>query len=251
MNDSLPSARLILHESVTRPFLALQLHQSASINSMGAAQLTSVLVLCALCVIGSVSATLGVDISQPLDGSTATCLKNAGYDKMIARGYKSSGSVDGAMCGSMKAAQNAGMQVGVYLFPCPTCGDPSGQVQSVANALRDCGIYDSTIWLDIEGQQYWLGNSNSNRSFYTGLVDACNSSGYSCGVYSSYYQWQNVMGTTDYSYGSDLPLWYAHYDDSPDMGDFQAFGGWYSASMKQYQGDQTVCNFGVDLDYFE
>jgi len=209
------------------------------------------LAICLFCALGTVLGGLGVDISQPLDATTAACFVNNGYSKLIARGYKSSGSVDSAACDSMTAAKNAGMDVSVYLFPCPTCGNPSSQVQAVADDLNGCGIYGATIWLDIEGQQYWLGNTKSNRSFYQGLVDACNDSGFSCGVYSSYYQWQNVMGTTGYSYGSDLPIWYAHYDNSQSLSDFQGFGGWNYANMKQYQGDQTVCGFGVDLDYFE
>ncbi len=39
---------------------------------------------------------------------------------------------------------------------------------------------------------------------------------------------------------------YAHYDNDPSFDDFSGFGGWSSPSMKQYQGDQTVC--GIDLD---
>lgn len=67
----------------------------------------------------------------------------------------------------------------------------------------------TTMWLDIEGTQYWLGNAASNQAWYRSLVDACNSVGLKIGVYSSYYQWQGIFGSTGFAYGNNVPLWYA------------------------------------------
>eukprot|EP00605_Chrysophyceae_sp_TOSAG23-4_P001314 GSChrysophyteH1.ASY1.ANO1.1429.1 assembled CDS len=193
----------------------------------------------------------GVDISQPLSGSTANCFASNGISYVIPRGYCSYGAVDSAVCGSLQAAQNAGISKReVYMFPCPTCGDAGAQMSQLTNALAGCGsAFTGRIWLDIEGSQYWLGSASENQKWYQNLVDACNNSGYNCGVYSSYYQWQGIFGTIDYAYGSYLPLWYAHYDGSSNFNDFQSFGHWSSPTMKQYQGDQSLCGMGVDLDY--
>jgi hypothetical protein len=109
--------------------------------------------------------------------------------------------------------------------------------------------WTNKIWLDIEGSSYWTGSTTSNRAWYQKLVDACTASGYSCGVYSSASQWSAIMGSSSYCYGSSLPLWYAHYDNLKSYSDYSTFGCWTKPSMKQYQGDVTLCSFGVDMDY--
>ena len=69
-----------------------------------------------------------------------------------------------------------------------------------------------------------------------------------CGIYSSYYEWEEIFGSTAYAYGSNLDLWYAHYDNYKGFDDFQSFGGWTYPRVKQYVGDTTLCSMGVDLD---
>ena len=201
------------------------------------------------------NATYGVDISQLLSVSTGQCLKNAGYNHVIVRGYCSYGAVDSNVCSSLKNAQAAGITTrDVYMFPCPTCSSSAAsQVNALVSYLtNNCNsAWTKKIWLDIEGTQYWYSNTTTNRSWYQALKDACVShSGVSCGVYSSYYQWQGIFGSISYAYGSNLPLWYAHYDNSKIWSDFSAFGGWSTPAAKQYNGDQYVCGMGVDLDMF-
>ena len=65
-------------------------------------------------------------------------------------------------------------------------------------------------------------------------------------------QWTPIM-CGDASF-SGVPLWYAHWDDKPDFGDFHSkgigpFGGWSLPVMKQYKGSTQMCNVNVDLDY--
>jgi hypothetical protein len=139
--------------------------------------------------------------------------------------------------------------------------------------------WSGRVWLDVEGTQYWLGSSSSNQAWYKvgrvsilltmllstttfsdifafflfvpfvffvfqyiqQLKDSCSTYGVKCGVYSSTYQWSSLFGSTSFSYGSELPLWYAHYDNSPSFSDFTAFGGWSTPHAKQYAGDVTQC----------
>ena len=196
---------------------------------------------------------LGIDISQPLGSSTASCLVNQGYGKvLIPRAFLSTGRPDTAACGSLQSGRSAGFQnLGVYMFPCPQCGPASSQVKSLVDYLNGCSAFSGKIWLDIEGSQYWLGSSSANRAWYQNLVDSCTNSRFSCGVYASYYQWQEIFGSVDYEYGSYLPLWYAHYDGQPNFNDYSSlsFGG-FTPFAKQYRGDATVCSFGVDLNYY-
>ena len=72
----------------------------------------------------------------------------------------------------------------------------------------------------------------ANQAFYRQLVDACTANKLVCGVYSSASQWNAIFGST-FVYGNDMPLWYAHYDNTPAFSDFQRFGGWAAPTIKQ------------------
>ena len=188
--------------------------------------------------------------------STATCMKNAGYTTMIARGWKSNGTVDTGACTSLNAAKAAGiLNRDVYFFPCPTCSaSASSQLNSMVTYLKNncSGSWNGMIWLDIEGSEYWYSSTTTNRTWYENLVKACGAlSGSRCGVYASYYQWEAIFGSASWSYGvSTTPqVWYAHYDNLASFSDFKSFGGWSKPWAKQYKGTSTVCSFSVDLNY--
>ena len=80
------------------------------------------------------------------------------------------------------------------------------------------------------------------------MIDECSALGISCGVYTSYYNWQEIVGLS-YTYPADkgLPLWYAYWDDVQSFDGKYQFGGWTYANMKQIAGDRSSC--GEDLDY--
>jgi len=70
------------------------------------------------------------------------------------------------------------------------------------------------------------------------------------GVYSDYYQWENVFGDAHYDpSNSGLPMWYSNYDSSKSFSGWSSFGSWTSPAIKQYRGDATVCGFDVDLNW--
>ena len=169
----------------------------------------------------------GFDISQPMSTSTATCMKNSGYTTMLARGWKSNGTVDTGACTSLNAAKAAGiLNRDVYFFPCPTCSaSASSQLNSMVTYLKNncSGSWNGMIWLDIEGSEYWYSSTTTNRTWYENLVKACGAlSGSRCGVYASYYQWEAIFGSASWSYGvSTTPqVWYAHYDNLASFSDF-------------------------------
>ncbi|CAN0174075.1 unnamed protein product, partial [Ectocarpus fasciculatus] len=197
----------------------------------------------------------GVDICDPASKSTYDCFAESGFgDMVIPRGYHSTGSVDTNICDNLKNAQQAGIPYrDTYMFPCPTCSSSaSAQLSSLVSYLNttcDSGVWSGRVWLDIEGEQYWM-SSSSNQKWYEELVDSCSSNGIRCGVYSSSSQWESIFGSKSYSYGADMPLWYAHYDNSPSFSDYSSFGGWSEPYAKQYAGDTTLCSgFDVDKNY--
>lgn len=197
--------------------------------------------------------SLGVDISTQLSRASADCLRKSGYSYVIPRGYQSIGEVDPNVCISLKSAATAGIPVrDVYLFPSPKSKlTATQQVRELVAFLNTCkSSFSGRIWLDIEGASYWKGSMEANRKFYRELVDACQHGGVKCGIYSSPFEWRSVLGEK-FSYGTWLPLWYAHYDNLPTFSDWPsiAFGGWKTPFAKQYRDTTTICGVGVDFNY--
>ena len=197
----------------------------------------------------------GIDFSNAMSLSSGQCLNTNGYTTVIVRAWHSSGSYDTAACGSLNNAKSAGIpNRDVYMFPCPTCSaSASSQLNTmVTNLKAGCsGSWSTMIWLDIEGSQYWLGSTTQNKTWYENLVNACTSrTDVSCGIYSSASQWQAIFGSTSFCFGSNLPLWYAHYDGVANFNDFSTFGCWTKPWGKQYTADVTVCSIGgADVNY--
>eukprot|EP00005_Dracoamoeba_jomungandri_P002001 CAMPEP_0174250800 /NCGR_PEP_ID=MMETSP0439-20130205/847_1 /TAXON_ID=0 /ORGANISM="Stereomyxa ramosa, Strain Chinc5" /LENGTH=212 /DNA_ID=CAMNT_0015330963 /DNA_START=76 /DNA_END=714 /DNA_ORIENTATION=+ len=190
-------------------------------------------------------ATLGVDVSQLT--TVFGCLKQSGYEFAIIRGFRSSGSVDPYVVKNIENARAAGIPyVDVYLFPCVSCGNPGTQSAELLSAIS--GQNYGMVWVDIEVYA-WTSSKTTNQRFITEMVGNLTSRGAKVGIYTSYYNWESIVGL-DWTGVSRYPLWYAHYDNSPSFGDFKAFGGWSKPSIKQYAGDKTVCGAGVDLNYY-
>lgn len=202
-----------------------------------------------VCVSAYPSQVYGVDVSQLTSESSFSCLVSSNLTFAVVRAYQSVGRPDPNAAASINNAWNAGMEhVDVYMFPCPTCGNPEGQVSSLVSNLQSHGARFGMLWLDIEGSQYWLGSYTSNRAFFEGLVSEAKNQGLTIGVYSSSSQWSSIMGS--YTGGADFPLWYAHYDGQPSFGDFQAFGGWSYPAIKQFSDAGSKCGASYDINWY-
>ena len=84
------------------------------------------------------------------------------------------------------------------------------------------------------------------------MVDECHSLSLSCGIYGGKNSWVAIFGSaTAYTYPATqgLPLWYAHYDNSPSFSDWTAYGGGSAPSIKQYLGDETSCGASIDYNW--
>jgi len=194
-------------------------------------------------------ATTGVDVSQPTSVDSFKCLKANGLTFAVVRAGQSNGKVDTNSAGTVANAWSAGLaHVDVYIFPCPSCGNAAGQINNMINFLSQHQTKYGMIWLDIEGPQYWSTNQANNRNFFNDLVNALKAHGVKIGVYTSNSQWSPIMG--NWNGGSSFPLWYAHYDGVPNFNDFSPFGGWSKPSIKQYQGDVSLCGAGIDKNWY-
>ena len=201
------------------------------------------LLLSLLC--GVTLATLGVDYSTRV--TVTNCLVSNGYVYAVPRGYCSYGGIDANVVANLKSAWDGGMHnVDVYMFPCVPCGNPKNQVDQLVNALS--GSKYGMIWVDVEIYK-WSGNQEANRNFILEAVAQIKARGKVPGIYTSYNNWQNIVGI-NWDGVSSLPLWYAHYDNDPSFRDYRAFGGWSKPAIKQYAGDKSVCGAGVDLNFY-
>jgi len=120
---------------------------------------------------------------------------------------------------------------------------------SAINADPQCNsAFSGRVWLDVEGGfAYWFTSVAQNKAWYQSLVDACGTYAVNCGIYSSWVEWTGIFGGTSYTYNPQFPLWTPRYDGVKSLKDFHPFGGWKTAQIKQYLGDQSLC--GVPLDY--
>jgi hypothetical protein len=192
----------------------------------------------------------GVDVSVPVSESEFACLKAANLRFAIVRCYRSTGSIDTACAASIAAAHAGSMDsVHAYMFPHPKGGDAKGQVGDLLDYFKAHSVDVQRLWLDIEGEQYWLGSATSNQAFYRDLADACSSYKLACGVYSSKVQWEAIFGSSSFSYGADLPLWYAHYDKAASFSDFSAFAGWSAPTIKQFSDAGAKCGTSYDISW--
>lgn len=100
----------------------------------------SVLLLCAVALLQSEvgRATLGVDVSTLTYPTAFKCLKNAGYEFVIVRGYQSLGHPDPEAIHTIANAREAGFKyIDVYMFPCPKCS------KSAAEQVDEMGMCHS------------------------------------------------------------------------------------------------------------
>ena len=75
----------------------------------------------------------------------------------------------------------------LYFFASCTClliqtctSSASDQMKTLVNYIHSTcatGSWSERVWLDIEGSQYWLTSSSSNKAWYEALVDSCSTYG--------------------------------------------------------------------------
>ncbi|CAD8159344.1 unnamed protein product [Paramecium octaurelia] len=204
-------------------------------------------------VVPTVIAVKGVDLSASFNNFF--CIKNAGYQFAIVRGYMSYGAADTVGLQNLRNAKASGLIGDAYFFPCKGKKTASAQVSEFDDVFTS---EYGTVWIDVEynpstGCGWSTSDYSGNCQFLQDIVRELGNRGRLVGIYASQYQWSTIMGSASAcAYFTSKPLWYAHYDNSPSFSDYSkySFGGWSTPSMKQYQGDTTLCNVGVDLNFY-
>jgi len=195
----------------------------------------------------------GIDLSDPCSPTGFACLKKAGYQYAVIRGWRSSGTWDPDAPTNINNALNAGMNpVDVYMFPRPKGSSGVSQANALWGQLQKTR-FNGTIWFDVEQESPYWSTQSANQKFFNDVVNTFHGLGASVGIYTSKSQWTEIMGTS-FKGGANLPLWYSHYDNVASFADFSrsaigAYGGWTQPAIKQYQGDQSACGCNTDFNW--
>jgi GH25 family lysozyme M1 (1,4-beta-N-acetylmuramidase) len=205
-----------------------------------------------------VSAIRGIDLStaecSDTNQDTWNCLKKDGNDFAIVQIIRGGYGIgpDTARC--VAQARAAGIQfVDVYIFMCPHCSGQSSAsevIQSAVDYLHSNSVNFGMIWLDVEQCSGCWNAASANAQYVKEAITKLNSLGIHFGLYSSLYEWKETVG--DSVIDPSVPLWYAHYDNSPAFSDpdYWKFGGWSKPAIKQYKGTTAMCGVGVDLNFY-
>merc|ERR1712065_99990 len=139
-------------------------------------------ILTAECAFGQ---TFGIDVSMSVSESQfANGHRNGNFSFAIPRAWHSYGAADTEAPDNVWNARAAGYaRVDVYAFVCPGGGGASSQIDGLVKFIRDNRMEIDTVWLDVEGPQYWTGSVSGNQQYMTELVDSMRSSGMRFGVY--------------------------------------------------------------------
>ena len=87
-----------------------------------------------------------------------------------------------------------------YIFPCVRCGDGAVQVSATVDSISGYGM----LWYDVE-RLSWSSDKASNQAFIKSMVDEGIARGVHAGIYTSYYNWQDIVGL-DWSYPASQGL---------------------------------------------
>eukprot|EP01027_Heterolobosea_sp_BB2_P020524 GEZU01029282.1.p1 GENE.GEZU01029282.1~~GEZU01029282.1.p1 ORF type:complete len:228 (-),score=70.04 GEZU01029282.1:131-814(-) len=201
-------------------------------------------------------AAYGIDVSsaicQSLTADDWNCLAQQGNSFAIIQIWDGGYQINQNLANCVANAWNAGFaHVDIYGFFCPNCdgNDPQNAINQIKDYVNDNGVTFGQLWIDVEQCSGCWNDADSNCNYVGNIISTAQNEGFNVGVYSSENAWSTTVGGC--SAFTDLPLWYAHYDDWPSFSDgAYYFGGWSSPAMKQYSGTGNECGITVDLDWY-
>ena len=84
---------------------------------------------------------------------------------------------------------------------------------------------------------YFSNNVTANIDYLLKMENIAKKLGIAIGIYTTYYDWLNIMGDTHQF--QHLPLWTPKYDQINNMKFFRSFGGWTNVYIKQTMGGSS------------
>uniref|UniRef100_A0A914PKN3 Uncharacterized protein n=1 Tax=Panagrolaimus davidi TaxID=227884 RepID=A0A914PKN3_9BILA len=138
------------------------------------------------------------------------------------------------------------------MWPCTgdECASASEQMDAAINFVNEQGTSINQIWIDVEEPESWWADKTQNQNFIMELLKKADERKIATGVYTSSSKWSEIVGA-DFTGASSYALWYALWDDNESFEGYEAFGGWTTPTMHQFEGSpngETNGPCGVSMD---
>uniref|UniRef100_A0A0K0F4J8 GH26 domain-containing protein n=1 Tax=Strongyloides venezuelensis TaxID=75913 RepID=A0A0K0F4J8_STRVS len=144
------------------------------------------------------------------------------------------GSVDIYGTKNIITAYEAGLSTEVYINPAPQSnklGDT--QFDEAYKQLTNAHIHVRSIWLKVTKPLLWHQNVSYNVNFIRDMLNRAQSYNVNFGIYTNWYDWDQITGSTTVFQQDNLPLWYwnaqgfgPNAESLYHFGDFTQFGSW-------------------------
>jgi hypothetical protein len=203
------------------------------------------------------SYSFAIDISTYASASAFSCIYKQGYNTVFIQGYSpvNGGSVNTNLIQNLNNAGASSLGNEVYVTPSTTGKTGLAQFDAVFNYLKSSGINVRSIWLQVTSPINWSNNVQTNVNLITSFVSRANQNGVSAGIYTNWYDWQQITGS--YTGFSSLRLWYWNaYGQGPNaetqasFDDFRPFGGWSRPAVKQFALNEALCGLTVNREVY-
>ncbi|KAI6196447.1 hypothetical protein M3Y94_01111100 [Aphelenchoides besseyi] len=200
----------------------------------------------------------GIDAVASVSQTTFQCLSRQGYSLAFLRIYSpaNGGQVDSTGVNNIYAASAAKLLYEVFVTPSPTSSKSgSTQFTEAYNYATSQGLSLNRMWLQVTSPINWYQTQSYNTQFIQSFINTANSYGIQVGVYTSWYDWQQITGSTVAV--SPPYLWYwnanglgASAESVRDASDFYSFGPFRSPNVKQFGLSETICSTYVNVNLF-
>uniref|UniRef100_A0A914Z657 Lysozyme n=1 Tax=Panagrolaimus superbus TaxID=310955 RepID=A0A914Z657_9BILA len=197
-----------------------------------------------------------VDITAYGSASTFQCLYQQGYNAVFIQAYSpaSGGSINPNLIQNLNNA--AASRLGNEIYVTPATGKSgSTQFDTVFNKLKNSGINVRSIWLQVTSPINWSNNVQTNANLIQSFVSRANSNGISAGIYTNWYDWQQITGAYTGFQSSRLWYWNAlgqgpNAESAATFDDYRPFGGWNSPAVKQFALNEALCGLTLNRDVY-
>jgi len=199
-----------------------------------------------------------VDLAVSASLSTLQCIYQQGYTSVFVQVYgpANGGSVNNAGCQSVINAYSSKLGTEVYITPATTGKTGTQQFDEAYNAMQASGITIRTIWIQVTSPINWPNDVQSNNNLIRDFVNRASSYGIAVGIYTNWYDWQQITGAYT-GFQTSARLWYWNaYGQGPDaeavatFDDYRMFGGWNAPAVKQFALNESLCGLTLNRDVY-
>uniref|UniRef100_A0A0N5BT74 Lysozyme n=1 Tax=Strongyloides papillosus TaxID=174720 RepID=A0A0N5BT74_STREA len=214
--------------------------------------LTVFLLLSTVSVSTNAEYAYAIDVKGSLSVSQFNCTKSSNFSAVFTQIYSPiyEGMVDTTGCQNVKTAFQVGLETEVYINPAPLSDKQSDtQFDEAYNQLDFAGIKVRTIWLKVTNQIFWSQNLSYNINFIQKMILRAKDYNITLGIYTNWYDWDQIAGSTTAFQQYNLPLWYwdasglgSNAEGTKDFMNFRSFGSWINPSAKEYALTEWFCS---------